>query len=77
MISNKMCNSIVYANENIFDKIDEGVKLNRNLKLTKQLEQPNDGYTPQMYYALVVSNNIQSLGGNTLEQEQLIDFWVE
>ena len=72
-----MCNSIVYANENIFDKIDEGVKLNRNLKLTKQLEQPNDGYTPQMYYALVVSNNIQSLGGNTLEQEQLIDFWVE
>ena len=60
-----MCNSIVYANENIFDKIDEGVKLNRNLKLTKQLEQPN------------VSNNIQSLGGNTLEQEQLIDFWVE
>ena len=72
-----MCNSIVYANENIFDKIDEGVKPNRNLKLTKQLEQPNDGYTPQMYYALVVSNNIQSLGGNTLEQEQLIDFWVE
>ena len=72
-----MCNSIVYANENIFDKIDEGVKLNRNLKLTKQLEQPNAGYTPQMYYALVVSNNIQSLGGNTLEQEQLIDFWVE
>ena len=43
----------------------------------KRQEQPNDGYTPQMYYALVVSNNIQSLGGNTLEQEQLIDFWVE
>lgn len=65
----------IYVKDSNNNIVDTTLIMESNNKIV--VIPPDDGYTPQMYYTLVVSNNIQSLGGNTLEQEQLIDFWVE